>query len=299
MLNRILVITPKDPKETAAIRKGMSLAALTGARLEIIDFCHEDLEDISQHTDTSEAKLKKTIMEHKSGTLEASIKTVRQSDPSYKDLNINSKVIWENLIYEWIIKKTTNENFDLVIKTGRRSETTFYTPTDFHLLRGCRAPVYLLTARKWKKKSTVLVALDVEGKGRSNEKLNLQLLKIGRTMADAMNSELACCFVVNVPEILKDLDIVDVSTYKKKAREIYLPQVIKLVEAFGITKQNIYREIGKPAGCIQKIANKLKVNVLIIGTISRKGISGKLIGNTAEQVLKYLFTDMICINRHT
>ncbi len=183
-----------------------------------------------------------------------------------------------------------------MIKTGRRSEKAFYTPTDWHLMRSCPAPVYLLTEKKWKKKARVLVALDVESDSRSKQKLNLQLLKTGRLMADTMHAELDCCFVAHIPKILKELDAVDVSTYRKKAREEYLPKVINMTRPFGITEKNIYREIGEPSGRILKIANKLKADVLIIGSMGRKGIPRKLIGNTAEQVLKHLYTDMIVVN---
>jgi len=297
MIKRILVITPKDSKDTAAVQRGISLASLCNAQLEIIDFCYEELEAIARQTGTSQSKLKSEIINHKSEILEKTIKSLCNSNTDYKNLNINSQVIWENKIYEWIIKKTTDKKYDLVIKSGRRSETTFYTPTDFHLIRKCKAPVYLLTSKKWKKKSLVLIALNVEDQNRAKQRQNIKLLETGRVMADAIGAELDVCFVIRIPEILKELDVVDTTTYSKKAREEFLPKVIKMVEPYGISKENIYREVGKPSSRIQKIANKLKADVLIIGMKGRKGVSGKLIGNTAEQVLKHLYTDMIVVNR--
>ena len=146
----------------------------------------------------------------------------------------------------------------------------------------------------WKKKRRIIVAIDVEGK--DTDKNNKILLAQGRQYADLMGAELDCCFVINVPKILKELDVIDDSKYTKLAREEYLPKVLKLVKPYQLTDENVFRETGEPANKIVKIAKKLKVDCVIIGSAGRKGVKSKLIGNTAEQVIKNLRTDMLVMN---
>lgn len=52
---------------------------------------------------------------------------------------------------------------------------------------------------------------------------------------------------------------------------------------------------GDPERVIPNIANDLKADLTIIGTIGRKRLKGKLIGNTAEGILGRLYTDILTI----
>jgi universal stress protein E len=52
---------------------------------------------------------------------------------------------------------------------------------------------------------------------------------------------------------------------------------------------------GKPDRIIPSIANKLKADAVITGTVGRKGLKGKLLGNTAESILQNLHTDIVAI----
>ena len=126
--------------------------------------------------------------------------------------------------------------------------------------------------------------------------LNEKLLNTGSNIAESINAELNCCFVTHVPKVLKDLDLINISKYTKIIELEHMPRAIQLCEKYGIDRSNIYHMIGSPAGRILSIANRLKVDALVIGSIGRKGLAGKLVGNTAERVLRHLYTDMIVVN---
>ena len=296
-MKRILAIVPKDDSNIAPLQKGFYLAQKTGARLSIVDFCYENLSEVSVQSGKSEAELKKTILQHKEEVMAESLEAVIKSNPDYKNVDLDTDIVWDWKIREWILAETSKVSYDLVIKAGHRTEKAFYTPTDWHLIRSCHAPLYLLSTKKWKKKKMqFLVALDVDNKSRSKKVLNEKLLEAGRNLADAMNAELDCCFVLHIPKLLKELDAVDTSAYTRRAREEVLPRVIQMVKPYGIEEENIYRDVGDPASRILKIAKKIKADCVVIGSMGRKGMTGKLIGNTAEAVIKRLNSDMVVIN---
>ncbi len=295
-MKNILVISDKDDSNTLSLEKGMFLASSGGAQLEIIAFCFEDLPKLSSHTGKSEEELKKEIMAFKSRVLEEKLRKVLAIDKRYSQLEISKEVVWQKSVSDWVAERTSIISYDLVVKTGHRSEGAFYTPTDWRLIRTSQAPVYLLSDKTWRKKGRVLLALDVDDKSTAKQKLNRQILVAGRSLADALKAELHCCFVVNIPTILKEMDVVDKSTYVKKAREHFFPKVAEMVKPFGIPESNIHRDVGEPSGKILKLAGKLKVDCLVIGSIGRKGVSGKLFGNTAEHVIKHLYADMLVVN---
>lgn len=296
-MKKILVIIPKDETNKAPVAKAMFLASQTGAKLKIVDFCYEDLSEAARQSGMSESELRKKIIDHKKENIQSMIDEQLKSKPDLKEVKVDNQVIWDWKIREWILNETTKNNYDLVIKAGHRTEKAFYTPTDWHLIRSCQAPLYLLSVKKWKKKKMrILVALDVDNKSRSKKALNEQLLLAGRNLADAMSAELDCCFILQIPKLLKELDAVDKSSYTKRAREVVLPKVIEMTKPHGINEDQIYRDVGDPAGRILKIAKKLKADCVVIGSVGRKGVTGKLFGNTAEQVIKRLNSDMMVIN---
>jgi len=295
-MSKILVITDKEDDGTLSLEKGMYLASCADAKLEVIAFCFENLPDLSAQTGRPEDELKKDILAFKERVLEEKLRKVLAMDKRYRKLEVSTEVVWEQNVSDWVSDLTSLVKYDFVVKTGHRSEGFFYTPTDWRLIRTSRAPVYLRSDKAWKKKGGVLIALDVENSSAAKQKMNHQILEAGRSLADTLQVELYCCFVISIPTILRELDLVDKSEYVKKAREEYLPKVAEMVEHFGIPKSHIYRAVGEPSGKIIKIASKLKVGCVVIGSIGRKGISGRLFGNTAERVIRHLYSDMLVIN---
>jgi universal stress protein E len=284
-MQRILVVSDHDDEETAAVDKGFLLASLTGAALEVVDFCFVKLDDNTQEADTTSTELQKSIIEKKKKLLEAVVEKARSKNDEYQKIEVSMDVIWEKYLYKWVAKRTTEESFDLIVKTGHRSESLFHIPTDWHLFRECKVPVYLRSEKSWEKKRRVLIALDVQGKDMDDN--NKLLLEQGRKYADLMGAELDCCFVVHA----------DVSKYNKlhKEEEMHL-SAVKLIEPYGLTEENVFLESGDPEHKIVEIAEKLKVDCVIMGSAGRTGVKGKLIGNTAEHVIRNLRTDMLVMN---
>ena len=57
----------------------------------------------------------------------------------------------------------------------------------------------------------------------------------------------------------------------------------------------IHLSKGDPGVTVAGIVNEVKPNTLVMGTIARTGLSGMIIGNTAEQVLGLIETSVIAV----
>jgi len=66
-------------------------------------------------------------------------------------------------------------------------------------------------------------------------------------------------------------------------------------EEFDISDERLHVEEGPADVLIPHVAHKLKAAVTVIGTVARTGISGALIGNTAEVVLDSLESDVLVL----
>ncbi|MNE76368.1 Universal stress protein E [compost metagenome] len=64
---------------------------------------------------------------------------------------------------------------------------------------------------------------------------------------------------------------------------------------YGIDNERLHVEEGPADVLIPRAANNLNAVITVIGTVARTGLSGALIGNTAEVVLDTLESDVLVL----
>ena len=52
----------------------------------------------------------------------------------------------------------------------------------------------------------------------------------------------------------------------------------------------------KAAGVIRGVAGQLDVDLIIVGTVKRDGIKGRVVGNTCERLLDQTQSDLLVLN---
>ena len=135
-----------------------------------------------------------------------------------------------------------------------------------------------------------MVALDLATKVKSKLALNHRLMAAAKRLADASGAELhvACCVAVN--PILAELDMIEPLEEKRKMKKKVKPMLSEFQRNYGI-----HFKTGSPSKVLNSLAQKLKADVVVIGTAGRKGVKGRLLGSTSEQMLQHLYTDMLLI----
>jgi universal stress protein E len=210
-------------------------------------------------------------------------------------LRIAITVVWQKSIHLWIDQQCARKEYAAVIKTGRRTESFVYTPTDWHLLRECPAPVIIAAEKKWRATKPIVAAVDLESKGRVNKQLTDVVISTAKRYSEALGCELYVVHVVHIPAVLTELDLVDEYTYARKIREELQPKVVKLATTHNLPVSSIRLKEGPVDKVITSESARLKAQLVVMGTIGRRGVRGQLIGNTAEKVLSRLRTDVLAI----
>ena len=241
-----------------------------------------------QHSEFSGDDLKAQMMGRKTQWWQEYISTHRG------ELEITHEVVWGKYIHDWVVKHAGKHRYDMVIKTGNRSENLFYTPTDWQLFRDLSVPVYITSSKQFKPRKVVLVSLDMLAKSVKKKNLNRQLLECANRMAAQTDAVLHCVFVIKVPTILKDLDLINTETYVRRA-EVQL-NLSSLIESYDIAPECIHIDEGLPWGVISNLTKKLRAQCLVVGSMGRKGIVGKLVGNTAEKIIRTAYTDLLVVS---
>jgi len=282
-----MIIADTEGRRQVALKRGMQLAAAMGSPVEVVGFVYEYLTELSAGV---QKELKNQLLVEKQAWLEAEV--ARQAPAGLK---IKVRVIWQKTVHLWVNKRCASRDYFAVVKTAHRTGNFAYTSTDWHLLRSCPAPVLIEAEKKWNKSRPVVASLDLGTKRAAKRKLNDRIMERAVAVAEATGSDLEVIYAITVPTLLKDMDIIDVDEYTFKRREELKPVIKKLCEKYGLSRRQVHLKTGSPRKIIPSLANKLKADLIVMGTLGRKGIRGKLMGNTAEQVLEHLRTDVLAI----
>ena len=287
-IENILVIADQQDKQQSALTHAKSLVDRYGAKLHIVAFNYEHFATSATNLNNEQQlDIQNKILSSGQTWLNGQIaKFSLQSDST-------SEVLWEKDIVGWVKKHCASVAKDLIIKTGHRSEGPFYVPTDWHLIRNNLVPTLLVAEKKWRKKQSILVTLDLGTRFKSKQALNQKLIDAGISFATSTNIPLHICYSLPISPVLKDLGVIDTKTAVKDAKLKYIPIVQGMLGDHNIPLENIHIKAGPASKVIPSIASKHAAGLVIIGSIGRKGLKAKLMGNTAESVLALLKTDIL------
>ncbi len=205
-----------------------------------------------------------------------------------------------------IIKQALAANNDLIIKEaeplGDRAEG--FKAIDMTLLRKCPCPVWLhRPVDKPRDKRRVAVAIDPLTPSDDKHSLALRLLELSRSIADTCDSRLhvISCWEYYLEHYLHDnswihVDDAELKHEIDKAKSDHKQALQHLLEDSGIAGEIVMHHLhGKPDEIIPDYVESIEVDVLVMGTLARTGISGYVIGNTAENILQSINCSLVAL----
>jgi universal stress protein E len=277
-MGKILIVADLE-QECFATPRGLQLAAKLEHDVDVVAFIYVPLKAVGASAAKQES-MKKRLLADRETEVRARIDKHLQPGQT-----ANLSVIWEKDIHKWLNKRCAGGRYEMLIKTGNRSESLVHSSTDWQLLRECPVPVLLVAKKKWHRVKPVLVALDLASSVAAKQSLNHKLLGAAKALAQALGVELEVIAAIQVPTLLADLDLVDPATYARSIRESMQPQITKLAAACDIPESAFLCKRGSAERVVASRAAKVRAQLVVMGTVGRKGVRARLLGNTAEKVL--------------
>lgn len=284
----LIIVDPADKKQTA-LSRGLELAQALSADVEAVCFTHEYLKTATEKAAT-QTKLKDQLINQRKNWLEKELGQYR-----YEGIKVSQKVVWSKQLHQWIINRCEQQAFEAVVKTGHRSDTFYHTSTDWHLLRECPAPVLLVAEKKWRKSRPILAAVDLSSRKQSKQQLNRKIILTAAAYARRLGTELHLVHCIYVSKVLEDLDLIDSNSLTRQRKAELKPAIEKLCAEFGLKKHQVHIRSGIAHKVIPSVADKIKADLVVMGTVSSRGLAARLIGHTAEKVLTHLRTDVLAL----
>lgn len=287
-MGKLLIIADLE-KPGIATPRGLELAHRLGLDAEVVAFTYAPLTKLKVPA-TERTAIKRRLLDERKQDVQVRID--RASEPGQK---VTLKVVWEKDVAGWICRHCNRGGYDMVIKTGRRSETLAHTSTDWQMLRECPASVLIVAEKKWSRTAPVLAALDLSSSVPTKRNLNRDILARSVALAQALDTSLEIICAIEVPVLLSDLDLIDDHKFVRDARKDMAGHVAALAKEFGLKEKAFKVKKGPVERVIASQAAAKRAQLVVMGTVGRKGVKARLLGNTAERVLRHLKTDVLAL----
>jgi nucleotide-binding universal stress UspA family protein len=212
-----------------------------------------------------------------------------------------------------IIRAVLRNRHDLVIKPAESPVfiERLFGSDDMHLLRKCPCPVWLTKPGEKADYQHILAAVDFDpdDPGADEHRLNRQILELSSSLA---LSDFAALHVVHAWEVPGEMTVkawsddpaADGMRYVEAERarhQLGLDHVREQLrrqigaEAFDHLAPRFVLQRGAAARAIPELARQLRADLVVMGTVSRTGIAGLFIGNTAETILEQLGCSVLAV----
>lgn len=290
---KILLVFDPGLKTQAAVNQVVSLAKDNAARVTIVSV----IKDLP-------AEKRMAIVAMPPQELFAQAKKERQSqldalvaELSQQGVKASAKVLSGTPFLE-IIRQVLRGKHDLVITTAEGKTGLggrLFGSTSMHLMRKCPCPVWVVKPTRRKIHKRILAAVDTanDHPDPQQDSLNSLILQLSGSVAQRDNSELHVVQAWSVygesyMSLRGGVSDKSINEMRKFAKRQYSSEVDKLLDDAGINRRDVVKHLPRSESvskAIVSLANNKKIDLLVMGTVSRTGVAGLLIGNTAEKVL--------------
>jgi len=283
----ILVAMDFSPSADAALQQAVWLARKVGAKITLA----HTLPDLRRVVHSASYQAKLDLLSGEGSVFEREVR--QESDTRMRkivvDLNAaDLDVTVETLLgapYTEITHSVQQEGYDLVLAGSRGLgawERFFVGSTARRLIRNCPASVWIVKAEHVGAPKVVLASTDFSGASR-------KAVLHGLWVARQANADFHLLHVFDSMDIPEDV-IAKESRYASLRREINEDATQRLeafVQSLDTDRSRVHSHLswGTPWKEICQAAQRLSVDLIVLGTVGRSGIKGVLLGNTAEQVL--------------
>ncbi|PHZ86032.1 universal stress protein [Paremcibacter congregatus] len=194
------------------------------------------------------------------------------------NINYTAEVFWTEDWHRSIQDMVRRRDAQLIIMSDYTTEKNQndLSPSKWSLLRIADCPVLIVHPTAELQRKTILAAVNMQTDNPRYAELNEKILKMSRLMAQSYGAEK---HIVNAYE-----------------DSMEFPDRAKLLRDTEADQKNIHVQQGNPATIISTVADDIDADVVVIGTLARRGILAAMRGNTCEEIIKRLNRDVMIIN---
>jgi nucleotide-binding universal stress UspA family protein len=222
----------------------------------------------------------------------------------YDGLEAHSKVLLGGGFVQ-IIQEVLRNDHDLVVKAAENwtgMNTTWFGSNDLHLMRKCPCPVWIVKPTRGHRYERILAAVDTDPVSLEQDTLNHLIMDLATSIAQEEDSEL---HVVHAWDLqgddwmaarasLSEQQIKSITQEVHERHQAAFDTLLADYEKLDVRMRTHLIE-GRAGMVIPEQARRQDVGLIVMGTVARTGLSGFIIGNTAENVLNQVNCSVLTV----
>jgi universal stress protein E len=190
-------------------------------------------------------------------------------------VNVKPVIEWSDDWREAISEAAKEAEVDLVVKRASGRQKSLAS-SDRQLIRTLPSALLLVKRNPVRDLQKVLIAIDFNAKDEAHTTLNEAIMDLGRRIRGSTEK----------------VELHAVNAYPAADKFVHPPDVAKMLD---IDRVQAHVHQGNAADIIPKQAHKIGADLVIVGSVGRRGLSGIAIGNTAEKILADIETDVLVL----
>jgi len=208
-------------------------------------------------------------------------------------ITVTTEVIWNQRWQEAIVQACSRIAADLVIKTSSEHsalQRQMQKTSDYTLLRQSPCAVLLVKSdTPWTHKR-VLAAVAFTPAKDGHAQLNNLIINAAQRLARETASQLHIATAIT-----QETDISGTLTLLDEDDDAESDEAL-IGEHYGTESSHVHIQTGKAKRVICDICTDINADLVVIGTVAHKGVTGIMIGNTAEKILDDIAIDVLVVN---
>lgn len=294
----ILFVSNGVQDETKALVQALQLMDNHGAKFSILIVCPSFPDTLKEYR----ASYEESLIDKINKSVEAAKSSL---EPKKRKISIHIEVNCGSAPDIRIIRHVLQHSHDLLIKSvDADNGSRGFKALDMGLLRKC--PCALFLYRPFHHASDAIqiaVAIDPNDEERAGQELALRLLNISLLLRDNYSCSLKVisCWSFALEDYLRDNVWVNISKKEldkliAEEKQTHKASLEALVKRSNLKDMNPIELLkGRPEILIPTTITKEKIDILVMGTVARTGISGFIIGNTAENILQKIDCSLLAL----
>ena len=298
---RILVVIDPTASAQPALERAASLAKLADSKVELL-ICDYDgaLRDSRALGPEAVARARAALTDSRLRRLNELVQPLRANGI---DATVDAR--WDHPLYHGVVAKAVEWRADLVVKDTHYHSAlkrSILTNTDWSLIRNCPTALMLVKPRPPAARPCVLAAIDPLHERDASKSLDKKILATASALCAITGGELhafhafditpviaASTEAMMMPMALPIVEITDAMNAEHTAA------VHELTDALKLPRERVHVVQGGAREQLLALTERLRVDVVVMGAVSRSGLERLFIGSTAEEVLDRVPCDLLIV----
>ena len=212
---------------------------------------------------------------------------------------------WDYPLHDSIVRKAQDSAADFVLKDTHYHSVlkrSIFSNTDWNLIRNCAGTLWLVKPRPPGQRPCFVAAVDPLHERDKPADLDNRIVATAKELAGALGGEVHAFHAFDVTTaIAMSTDAMTmpialpINELADALRAEHTEAVERLCTEHGIPPERTHVHQGGTRDGLLALTDQLRADAVVMGALSRSGLKGLFLGNTAEDVLDRLHCDLIIV----